>query len=267
MGLFRRRKKGDWQDRFHLREDFRGVDRPVAQYPVAMEGIKVTGDNLAILLEEFCHTERPLIHLYVPTEEREEPRDFMVHRLGRNSLSLLDLSMDQESADFLRDHSQVRFGFEYHNYTYVFETEILGRIEGEDPLFLALKPETIFQERRSHQRYTLWPEHEAFLNSMPVMDVSQRGLKLFSSQDLHSPEALQHAVLTLPPVYDAETGDCYYSGGEIEVPRAVVTYELKQGKWHYYGLHFDQEWADEQTKKLNDFLLALRKRIYYSSEE
>ena len=267
MGLFRRRKKMDWQDHFHLSEDFRGVDRPVAQYPVDMEGLRVTGDNLEILLEEFCHSERPLLYLYLPKEEREEARDFLVHRLGRNSLSLLDLSMDQESADFLRKHSQVRFGFAHHNYTYVFETEILGRIEDEDPLFLAFKPETIFQERRSHQRYTLWPEHKAFFNSMSVMDISQRGVKLFSSHDLDSPEALENAVLTLPPVYDAERDACYYSGGEIEVPKAVVTYELKQNKWHYYGLHFDQEWSDEQTKKLNDFLLALRKRIYYSSEE
>jgi len=267
MGLFRWDKKVDWLDRFHLSEDFRGIARSEAQYPVAMEGLEITGDNLRILLEEFSQSERPLLHLYVPKEDREEARDFLLQRLGRNSLTILDCSVDQVSIEFLRAHSSVRFGFEHRNYTYVFQTEVLGRIQGEDPLFLTPRPETIFQERRSHQRYTLWPDHKVYLNGMSLLDISQRGVKLFTSEVLNSSEALENAVLHQPPIYDAETDDCYYEGGDVLVPRAVVTYELKQGKWHYYGLHFDQKWSDEQTKKLNDFLLGLRKRIFYSGEE
>ncbi len=265
MGLFRRQKKLDWHDRFHLAEDFRELERDPAQYPVAMEGLEVTGDSLRILLEEFYHAERPMLYLYLPKEEREEAREFLVQRLGRNSLNILDLSLDRESSDFLRDHSLVRFGFEHRNYTYIFQTEVLGRIEGEDPVYLALKPETIFQERRSHQRYTLWPDHEAFFLDMPVLDISQRGLKVYTDRSLDSSQALEHAVLTLPPVQDPETGASFYSGAEIEVPRSVVTYENKQGKRNYYGLFFDADWPDEDTKKLNDFLLALRKCIFLST--
>jgi len=262
MSLFRRQKKPDWHDRFHLAEDFRELERGPAQYPVAMEGVEVTGDSLSVLLEEFCRTERPMLYLYLPKEEREEACEFLVQRLGRNSLNVLDLSLDGESGDFLREHSLVRFGFEHRNYAYVFETEVLARIEGDEPLFLALKPDTIFQERRSHQRYKLWPDYEAFFQEMGLLDISQRGLKAFTDQSLNSSEALESAVLSLPPVHDPETGDSFYSGAVIEVPRAVVTYENKQGKWKYYGLFFDLEWPDEDTKKLNDFLLALRKCIF-----
>ncbi|MCF8086298.1 MAG: hypothetical protein K9J48_05335 [Desulfohalobiaceae bacterium] len=262
MSLFRRQKKPDWQDRFHLAEDFRELERDPAQYPVAMEGLEVTGDSLRVLLEEFCQTERPMLYLYLPKEEREEAREFLVQRLGRNSLNILDLSLDRESGDFLREHSLVRFGFEHRNYAYVFQTEVLARIEGEDPVYLALKPETIFQERRSHQRYKLWPDYEAFFKDMAVLDISQRGLKVFTEQGLNASEALENAVLSLPQVQDLETGDSLYSGAEIEVPRAMVTYQNKQGKWKYYGLLFDREWPDEDTKKLNDFLLALRKCIF-----
>jgi hypothetical protein len=262
MPLFRRQKKPDWLERFHLAEDFRELERTPAQYPMAMEGVEITGDSLRLLLQEFCQSERPLLYLYLPKEEREEAREFLVQRLGRNSLNILDLSLDQEMSTFLREHSLVRFGFEHRNYTYVFETKVIARVEGEDPVFLALQPETIFQERRSHQRYKLWPDYEAFFKDMAVLDISQRGLKVFTEQGVDSSEAMENGLLSLPPVQDPETGESFYSGAEIEVPRAVVTYENKQGKWKYFGLFFDQNWPDEDTKKLNDFLLGLRKCLF-----
>ena len=268
MPWFRRHKKPDWHDRFHVIEDFRELEREPAQYPVAMEGLEVTGDNLRILLQEFSQSdERPMLYLSLPKEDREEVREFLLQRLGRNSLNILDLSLDRESADFLREHSRVRFGFEHNNYSYVFETEVIARIEGGDALFLALKPGTIHQERRSHQRYKLWPDYEAFFQGMTVLDISQRGLKVFAEQSLNSKEPLENALLILPPVQDPETGKGFYSGGEIVVPRAVVTYEKKQGKRNTYGLFFDQDWPSEDTKKLNDFLLALRKFLFLGGSD
>ena len=262
MSLFRRRRKPDSHDRFHLEEDFRSPERAPAQYPVDMEGLEITGKSLEVLLEEFSRSQRPLLHLYMPSKEREEAREMLVSSLGRNSMSLLDLSPDRETEDFLRDYSLVRFGFEHKNYTYIFETEVMARLEGEDPLFLAFKPERIYQERRSHQRYKLWPDYKAYFRDMSVLDISQRGLKVFTEQRLGSVEALENEALTLPSVHDSNTGETYYSGAEIEVPRATVTHERKHRGVYYYGLDFDQTWSSEQTKALNDFLLALRKCFF-----
>ena len=266
--MFRWRKKSDWQDRHQLSEDFRSLQRSPAQYPLPMEGLELTQENRDILLEEFCQQERPVMHLYLPKEEGDEARDFMVQRLGRNSLNILDLSFDRESADFMRDFSPVRFGFEHNNYTYIFETEVVGVLEGDDPVFLLAKPSIVVQERRSHKRYQLYPEHEAFINDMQVQDISQRGLQFFSKDaSLQYQDVLENAALTLPPVYDEETEDCYYSGADIEIPQGVITYKLKKGKYCYHGLQFQGDWPDEYIKNLNDFLLGLRKRIFYSSEE
>jgi hypothetical protein len=168
----------------------------------------------------------------------------------------------------MRESSFVRFGFEHKDYTYVFETDVLGRLEGDDPLFLVVKPEKIVQERRSHKRYKLWPEHRAFFNGMQVQDISQRGLQVFSEDpSLQYEDVLENATLSLPPVYDVDTEDCYFEGAEIEVPQSVVTYKLKKHKYSFYGFQFQGGWPLEYIKNLNDFLLGLRKRIFFASEE
>lgn len=268
MALFRKSRQSDWQDRFRLSEDFRSLDRSPPQYLLPQDGLGLTREKLENLLQEFCQQDRPVIRLYLPKLEREEAREFLVRRLGENSLTIQDISDDTEAADFIRAHSPVRFGFEHANAAYIFETDVPGRIEDESPLFLAAKPKMILRERRSHERYQLYPEHAAFINDMRVHDISQKGLQFFSEDaSLQYQDALENAVLTLPPVYDEKTGGCFYSGGNIEVPQGVITYKLKKGNFCYYGLQFQGDWTDECLKNLNDFLLALRKRLFHAGEE
>lgn len=259
MALFRKNKQSDWQALFRLSEDFRSLDRSPPQYPLPLDGLVLTREKLDNLLEAFCRQDRPVIHLYLPRSDREEAREFLVRRLGDSSLTIQDNTGDREAADFIRIHTPVRFGFEHANYTYIFETDLPGKIEDEAPLFLAAKPKMILQERRSHKRYQLYPEHEALINDMQVHDISRKGLQFFSEDaSLQYQDVLENAALKLPPVYDAETDACSYSGADIEIPRGVITYKLKKGKYCYYGLQFQGDWPDEYLKNLDDFLLALR---------
>jgi hypothetical protein len=203
-----------------------------------------------------------LLSLYIPdTNGEEEGRDLKVHQLNRNTLSLLDLSTDREAVAFMRAYSRVRLGFEHRNASYIFQTEVLGFVEGPKEVLLAARPERIYRERRRYQRYQLWPDHKAYLDSMPVHDISWSGLRIHSDTSLWSGDILDKALLTLPAIYRPGTEVCLYSGASIRVPRVVVSYRLARDISCYYGLYFDRQWDLEDTQKLGDFLLALRKNF------
>ena len=259
MGLFRFLRKDARLDGIHLAEEFSSQERIPAPYPVAMDGIELSERNLESVFQEFLEQSRGLVVLYIPREEDEERRELLLQEVARHSLSLAELDRDEEVESFLRSYTSVRFGFQHQNYNYVFESTVLGKIEADDPVILAEKPQKIFQERRSYQRYKVWPDHQAFFWGMQVMDISQAGMKVFSEQRLDTSQALERAILSLPQVQESDSGKTIYGGGEVEIPHAVITHGFKQHHGFYYGINFDQELPDEDKKKLNDFLLALRK--------
>lgn len=265
MSFFHSRKGEHTKIRVDLSEDFRHADRPPASYFFPVEGLELTGDDLRNLLKDFCHGDRPLLHLYLPKEEGEgEAREFKVHKLGRRTLSILDLSLDEEAVTFMREHSVVRFGFEHNNNTFVFETHALGKTAEDGEILIVEKPQTIYQERRKYRRYQLLPEHHAFLGWMQVQDISWTGMRILSDTLLQPRDVLENALLTLPPVHTVETGECLYQGSKIQVPRAVVSYRLTRDLCYYYGLYFDMEWSEEESEKLESFLRALRQRFWNS---
>jgi hypothetical protein len=265
MSFFHSRKGGSKKIKADLTEDFRHPDRSPAHYFFPPEGLELTGDTLRSLLKDFCNSERPLLYLYLPKQEgEEEARDFKVHKLERNTLSILDLSPDGEAVSFMREYSTVRFGFEHGNRSFVFETRALGKTQ--DEILLVEKPGTIYQERRKHRRYQLWPEHQAFLGWMQVHDISWSGMRILSDTFLQSGDVLENALLTLPSVETVDTGDPLFPGAKIPIPRAVVSYRLTREICYYYGLYFDREWPEDQSQKLADFLQALHKRFLSSNQ-
>lgn len=262
MSFFHSRKGGSRKIRADLTDDFRHADRPPASYFYPVEGLELTGDTLRNLLKDFCHGERPLLYLYLPEQEGEgEAREFKVHKLRRHTLSLLDLSRDEEAVSFMRKHSRVRFGFEHKNDTFLFETRVLGKTADHGEILIAEKPETIYQERRKYRRYQLLPEHQAFLGWMQLRDISWSGMHILSDTLLQQRDVLENAPLTLPPVHAVENGECLYQGARIQVPRAVVRYRFTRDISYYYGLYFDREWSEEESEKLDGFLRALRQRF------
>lgn len=261
MSFFHSRKGGSRKIRDDLIEDFRDADRPPANYFEPLDGVELTGDTLRNLFKDFCHGEHPLLYLYLSKRESEgETREFKVHKLRRHTLSILDLSPDQEAASFMREHSHVRFGFEHKNNTFVFETHALGKTADNEEIFILEKPEIIYQKRREYRRYQLLPEHQAFLGWMQLQDISWSGVHILSDTLLQPQDVLENAPLTLPPVHAVETGECLYQEAKIQVPRAVVSYRYTRDICYYYGLYFDVGWSEEESEKLDGFLRALRQR-------
>lgn len=262
MPFFHSRKEGGGKIRLELSEDFRRGDRALAEYFFALDGLELTGDALWNLLKEFSQREHPLLHLYLPQREGEmKARDFKIHKLKRNTISIWDLSLDGEAVSFMRQHSRVRFGFLHRNGFFLFETRILGKARDNEELLIVEKPKTIYRDRRNYLRYQLWPELQAFLGWMQVQEISWIGMGLFSDTLLEPREILENALLSLPPVYSIETRECLHRESKLQVPGAVVCYKVSLEMCFYYGLSFDQEFSDEQSEKLGDFLHALHKRL------
>jgi len=261
MPFFQSRKEVSGEIRLDLAEDFRRGDRAHAEYFFALDGLELTRDALWNLLKDFCQGEHPLLHLYLPQREGEmKSRDFKVHKLKRNTISIWDLSLDGEASSFMRRYSRVRFGFLHRNSFFLFETRILGKARDNEELFVVEKPKTIYQERRKYLRYQLWPEHQAFLGWMQVQEISWIGMGLFSDTVLEPQEILENAPLSLPPVYSIKTRECLHPESKLQIPGAVVSYKLSREMCFYYGLSFDQKFS-EQSETLGDFLHALHKRF------
>ncbi len=256
------RRKGHKQEHFSLSENFRLMEREHPPYDVPLDGLELRDNKIDLLLEEFVQQKHPLLHMYVPHESEDHLYDFQLSRIERKTIVLASLSMHEEAFAFLRNYSPVRFAFEHEYYTYRLEIDVLGILD-EEGTFLAEKPDRIYMDRRSHKRYQLWPVHKAYFNGMQVQDLSQQGVRARSQERLSS-ETIENAYLELPAVYNPETEECLYHGSQVEVPKAVLKTHFKHGEHYYNGFYFDQEWEDEKKKKLNDFLLAVRKYNFYS---
>jgi len=248
-----------------LSEDFRNSERETAPYFFPLEGIILSGEETLDVLKYLCQSQHPLLHLYIPNKHgEEEVHEFKVQRVENNTLSLLDISRDSTAISFMRKKSTLRFGFELHDNSYIFETRVLGFAQDKGEVLLAEIPERIYRERRRHPRYQLWPEHKAYLEGMQVHDISWHGLRVLSERSLCSGDTLKNVQLTLPLIPHPRTETYLYSGARINVPRIGVRYRISQDICSYYGLYFKEEWDPEQTQKLGDFLLALRKHFFYN---
>ena len=252
----------------NLSHDFRRNERLPAHYDFPLKGVKLSREEKDELFKEFCNSKQPLLHLYMPTKQGEEKiQDLKVHTLNYSTFYLLDLTPDEEAVSFMQRYSKIRIGFVHRNETYVFETEVLGFIEDRKKLLLAERPETIYRERRKYQRYQLWPNYKAYLDTMQVHDISWGGLRVHSDTLLISGDVLKNVLLTLPPIYSPSTEICLFSGAKIRIPRVVVSYRITREICCYYGLYFDKEWDLSKAQKLGDFLLTLRKNYLLESCE
>jgi hypothetical protein len=136
----------------------------------------------------------------------------------------------------------------------------LGKVDGESCTFAFQIPDTVYQERRSHQRYRLLPDYKALLNEMPVVDISQKGISFLSPHHLGKQNTLDNAVLALPSVYCSSEDICYFEEQQITIPNITIVNNMKEKRGYRYGGYFPTEWPESALKTLNDFLLALRKK-------
>ena len=253
-----KRKKHEWMD---LAEEF-PVQNQKAQpaYAGLLQGLEIRDKSISRLLEEFAAEKKPCMYLHVPGESYEEFREYTLQAVKKSAVHVLNISTDTSCEDFLRNYAPVRFSFRFQHYLFFFATNALGRIGAETPEYLLELPEVIYQERRRHQRYRLWPEYEVVINGMPVADISQKGISFFSSQSFQKHNTLDNATLDLPAVYCSSEEECYFEGGLITIPQAVIANCIQEKNGYRYGGHFTAEWPTQAVKTLNDFLLALRKK-------
>jgi len=268
MSLFQSRKRAAKRIGARLSEDFRAPHRVPAEYPASLQGKELIGDAVRDLLKRWARGEHPFLTLYLPEDDGEVAmHELPVHKLRRRTMSLSDPSPNSEALSFLREHSKVRFGFEHREARYWFETRVLGTVDGEDePILVAERPERMYEERRRVPRYHLWPELQAFLGWMQVLDLSWNGLRIFSSTRLEIREVLENAPLFLPQVDDWQTGGTPDPASGIRVPRAVVTHSLPDEAYWLYGLHFHGEWSEDEARKLGAFIQALEERGFSGGE-
>ena len=261
MPFFHSREEEGKRSSLGMARDFRHQDRVPAQYFSPLDGLALTGHSARNLLREFRQRERPLLYLYLPRSMGgEEARDLELQRLGRNNMILANLSPDREAVSYMREHSEVRFGFEHGTAVCTFETKVLGSLDRDCGMLLVEKPGTLFLERRNFRRYQLWPEYGAYLGWMRVNDISWSGLGIFSDMSLRARNVLENPLLSLPPVLDLSSDESVYQGAKIKVPRAVVMYRYISETCCFCGLYFEREWGEEQAEWLDDFLLGLWKR-------
>lgn len=253
-----KRKKHEWMD---LEEEFPSqAHKAQPDYSSSLQGSEIQKKSIHRLLEDFATEKQPLMYLHVPGESYEEFREYTVQAVKKDAVHVLNISTDTACEDFLRNYAPVRFSFRFQHYLFFFATNALGRIGAESPDYLLEMPEIIYQERRSHQRYRLWPDYEVTINSMPVADISQKGLSFFSNQSFTKDNRLENATLSMPPVYCSSEEECYFEGGEITIPQAVIANCIQEKGGYRYGGFFTAEWPSQAVKTLNDFLLALRKK-------
>ena len=253
-----KRKKHELMD---LEEEFPSQDhkaQPV--YSSSPQGSEIRNKSIPKLLQSFAAEKQPLMYLHIPGESYEEFREYKVQDVKRDAVHVLNISTDTACEDFLRNYAPVRFSFRFQHYLFFFDTNALGRIGAESPDYLLELPQIIFQERRSHQRYRLWPDYEAMINSMPVADISQKGISFFSTQSFAKDNTFENARLNLPAVFCSSVEECYFEGAEILIPQAVIANCIQEKSGYRYGCYFTAEWPSEEVKTLNDFLLALRKK-------
>lgn len=252
-------KEREW---IHLDQEFPSRSKTVPGYANALNGLEIRGENVSQVLEEFSTTKNSVMFLHIPKETYEEFREYQIQAVKKDTIRALNISTDFACEDFLQSYSPVRFSFRLKHYLFFFETDALGKLKKDSTIYLLEKPQVIYQERRSHQRYKLWPEYRVLLNDMPVADISQKGLSFFSAQDFGKQNTIDNAVLVFPAVHSSSEGESYgeFEGGQITIPQTVIANCMREKKGYRYGVYFTMEWPAEDIKTLNNFLLAMRKK-------
>ncbi len=260
MSKFFSRLKSKKLERIHLVEDFSSLPKALPAYKNSLQGVVLTGGNADKILQEFVNVEQPHIFLHMPGESYEEFCECLMESVRKDTLHIQDISVDTTCEEFIRSHGPVRFSFRFQHYLFFFEASVLGKLEKDSSAFLIEKPQLIYQERRSHRRYRLWPQYKVLFNDQQVVDISQKGISFFSVHNYNRQSAIDNGILALPAVYSDSEEYCFFAGGEIIVPQAIITNSTKLKTGYRYGGYFGIEWPSEAIKTLNDFLLALRKK-------
>lgn len=250
-------KKREW---IQLDEDFPLHAKQSPAYADAISGLRLREKNAHKLLVDLSAEQKPYMMLHIPSDSYEEFWEYRLQKVKKNVLYLLNMSTDTKCEDFFRTHSPVRFSFRYQNFLFFFETNVLGKVDKENNVYLTEKPLVIYQEHRSHQRYRLWPEYNVLFNEMHVGDISQKGLSFLSSHNFRDQNIIENAELVFPAVYSKSEEECYFEGTQITVPKTVIANCIKQKTGFRYGGYFATSWPTEAVKSMNDFLLAVRKR-------
>lgn len=250
-------KKHEWT---HIDEEFPLHAKQRPEYINDIHGLELHGKNAHKLLEDFSAEQNSHMMLHIPSESYEEFREYRLQKVKKNVLHILNVSTDTECEEFIRSYSPLRFSFRFQHFNFFFETNVLGKAEKKKYIYLIEKPVIIYQERRSHQRYRLWPEYHVFFNKMHVADISQKGLSFLSSHNFRNQNTIEEAELIFPAVYCKSEEKCYFEGNQITVPKTVIANCLKEKSGFRYGGYFVSQWSNEAVKSMNDFLLAVRKR-------
>lgn len=250
-------KKHEW---IHLDEEYPFHDRQRPEYTNDIHGLPLQKKNGHKLLEDLSAEHNSHIMLHIPSESYEEFREYRLQKVKKDVLHIQNVSTDTESEEFIRSHSPVRFSFRFQHFHFCFETNVLGKADKNNLIYLIEKPVIIYQERRSHQRYRLWPEYHVLFNEMPVADISQKGLSFLSSHNFRDQNTIENAKLIFPVVYCNSEEECYFEGTQITVPKTVIANCIKEKSGFRYGGYFATQWPNEAVKSMNDFLLAVRKR-------
>ena len=250
----------------HLDHEFPSHLKSEAAYAAPLEGMKLQKNNSTKLLEEFAFEKHPVMYLHIPGEFYEEFREYQIVEVKKETIHVLNISTDTACEEFIRNHAPVRFSFKFDYYLFFFESELLGSIQKNLELYLLRKPLIIYQERRSHQRYRLWPQYEVLFNDMLVADISQKGLSFCSKHKFEKSNTIENAFIIFPNIYCNEREKIYFERKEIRVPQIVIANCIKEQNGYKYGGFFSVEWPSKTMKVLNDFILALRKKQRQESE-
>ncbi len=246
--------------RLHLAEKFPLQSKLSAKYRYPLKGIDLTEEQAFKTLEEFADTKNPIMYLHIPKDNFEEFREYFLQNVDKEMFRIQNISNDTTCESFLRDYFPVRFSFRNNNFHFFFETDVLGKLEKESH-FLVKNPDVIYQERRSHQRYQLWPTYEVLFNGMQVADISQKGLSFYSGDNLDQQHIIENGMLEFCSICSSDNEICFFEGGQILVPQTMIANYTRKKGIYCYGAYFSKEWPEEGIKILNDFLLAVRKRL------
>ncbi|MFO7717576.1 MAG: hypothetical protein R6Y91_03310 [Desulfohalobium sp.] len=243
----------------HLGEPFPEQDKQQAPYTIALDGRVVPHAQAKNVLGDFLACERPFLLLHIPKNETEERREFRLCHVGKETLIVEPFADDPQCDAFLRQKTPLHWSLEFDHHKFFFATTALGRCKGEIPAYQLALPEQLYQERRSGRRYRLQPTYEATFNGMPVIDLSQKGLRFCSHEEFQMASQIADAPLALPRVESCE-GKELFPGTEILISQTEITNRCRSPQGFLYGTSFTEEWTEEAIKTLNNFFLALRKR-------
>ncbi|ACV68233.1 hypothetical protein [Desulfohalobium retbaense] len=256
--LFSRLKGLHGGSAHHLVEKFPDQDKHSVVYNTPLQGKVIANDQVHHVLERMSTTESPELILHIPQDEYDEIREFILRKVEKKTAIVENISSDSGCATFLREVAPLRWSFKYDYHLFFFETSAHGLCSETEEIYQLALPPCLYQERRSSQRYRLWPTYKATLNDMPVLDISQKGIRFRGHHDLSQTNEIAGAQLDLPLVESSDQTQLY-PGGQIVIPLTMIANRSPSPEGYQYGAYFKGEWEESAIKTLNDFLLAVKK--------